>query len=94
IYISGIEDPALINWIIMVMMILDSSFFALFAYLVDKGKISVYIILIIFLFINTILTITDQIGIFDWIVLFMNLASMIPAIFLMRRLIRGTTKSF
>ena len=70
------------------MMILDSLLFALFVYLVDKGKISVYIILIIFLFINTVLTITDQVGIFDWIVLFMNLAAMIPAIFLMRRPIR------
>jgi len=93
IYISGIEGPTLINLIIMAMMILDSLFFALFTYLADKEKLSVYIILIIFLLVNTVLTVTDQMGILDWIVLFLNLAAMILAIFPMGRLVRPIKKS-
>jgi len=81
----------------MIMMLGNSVLFALFIFLINKKKLYIFIVLVIFLLINTILTVTDQMGIYDWIVLSMNLVALFLGIILTIRVIkniRGYDKSF
>lgn len=82
----------------MIMMLGDSVLFILFIYLISKKKLYIFIVLIIFLLINTILTVTDQMGIYDWIVLMANLIALFLGLILTIRAIknirRGYDKSF
>ena len=97
IYNLRIDKTVTMNWIIMIMMLGNSVLFALFIFLINKKKLYIFIVLVIFLLINTILTVTDQMGIYDWIVLSMNLVALFLGIILTIRVIkniRGYDKSF
>lgn len=74
IYITKIQIYALQHWVIMVLMILDGICFGVFAYFVNKKLRFIYIILLLFVIVNAILTVTDQVGILDWLVLLLNLS--------------------
>jgi len=75
IYIVKLQTINPQNWVILILMILNSFCFGTFVYLTRRKSRIVYIFLILFLVVNTILTITDQIGIFDWIIFFINLVA-------------------
>lgn len=80
IYITKIQADNQNNWIIAILMVLNGFCFAVFAYLARKKTRFIYILLLLFLTVNTILTITDQTGIFDWIILFLNLITVLLSI--------------
>ena len=88
IYIIRIKEVATMNWIIMGMMLGNSILFILFIYLINKKKLYIFIILAIFLLINTILTVTDQMGVYDWVVLVANLIALSLTIILTIRTIK------
>jgi hypothetical protein len=97
IYILRIQEIAIINWMIMIMMLANSILFILFIYLTNKKNSFVFTGLTIFLLINTILTFTDQMGVYDWIILVANLAALSLAVILTIRMLkaqRRANKSF
>jgi hypothetical protein len=81
IFITKIQIHTLQNWIIMVLMMLNGICFAVFAYLIRKKALFIYIILVLFILINTMLTVTDQLGIVDWITLLFNIIILVLSIF-------------
>ncbi len=60
--------------IIAVLMIIDGACFIVLAFIFDRNKFF-KICTIAFIIINLILTVTDQMGIFDYIVLLLNILS-------------------
>ena len=86
LYIRNAGHPSLINWIIMILMILDGVLFISFSIILRIGKLIIPILLIVFLLVNTILTITDQMGTYDWVVFCLNLIALIlSVIFIIER---------
>lgn len=72
-FITKMQIHTMQYWIIMVLMMLNGICFAIFAYLISKKAVVIYIILILFILINTILTVTDQMGTIDWVTLLFNI---------------------
>ena len=73
----------------MIMMLGNSVLFILFIFLINKKKLFIFIVLVVFLLINTILTVTDRMGIYDWIVLVINLVALFLGITFTTRIIKN-----
>jgi len=84
IYFTKIQIYALQHWIILALMILNGLCFGIFAYLINKKFLFIYISLLLFIIVNAILTITDQIGILDWVVLALNISIIVLIILEMK----------
>ena len=70
---NNLTTPRYILWVIAILMIGNAGAMALSGYgLSKKGKGSYYLAMAV-LGINIILTVTDQIGILDWITLIIDL---------------------
>lgn len=74
------DVPALVT----ILMALNAICFAGFAFLFDRSR-WLNVLAAPFLLGNLILTITDQMGIYDWIVLILNLTTMVFWIYLYKR---------
>jgi hypothetical protein len=80
IFIVKMQVYTLQYWIVMGLMLLNGICFAIFAYLISKKALVIYIMLMLFVLINTILTVTDQIGIVDWVTLLFNIIILVLSI--------------
>jgi hypothetical protein len=80
IFITKTQILAVQYWIIMILMMLNAICFAIFTYLIKKKNLVIYIMLILFILINAILTVTDQMGIIDWVTLLFNIIILVLSI--------------
>lgn len=88
IYLLRIYTFDLQHLIIMILMIFDAICFAVFAFLINRKSIVIYIMLILFILINAVLTVTDQLGIIDWLTLLFNIVVLVLSILITIALFR------
>jgi hypothetical protein len=69
--------PIMVQWVIAVLMVGNAGAMAFSGYFLSKKARWSYLLAVIVLSINIILTVTDQVGIFDWITLLIDLVLMI-----------------
>ena len=70
------------NTFISLLMIADGAVFGLLALLCKKEHLFIKIITLIFLFVNTVLTVTDQMGAIDIAVLVLNIIALLGCLYL------------
>lgn len=72
------------GFILNILMIADGAAFAFFAFFYNRN-LFFKIVTGLFLFINTVLTLTDQVGVYDYIILGLNLLCVFLFSYLMTR---------
>lgn len=81
IFITRMDTSTFQYRVIMILMMLNGIFYALFTYLISIKARIIYFMLILFILVNAILTITDQVGVIDWVTLLINIIILVLSIF-------------
>lgn len=80
------------HYIIASLMVINGAAFVLLYYLVTKKGFFIRACTFLFLFVNLALTLTDQMGIYDYIILILNVLAVACLIYISTEDLRQSTK--